>query len=410
MFELPTATPPLTNSLRWPRRRLMHGTSARWIMNICSQAAVVGVVVAAIWYLASMTNQNLRARGVIPGFGFLDRPSSVPIAEHLIEYKAGVSTYARALVVGLLNTLNVSCAAIILSTVLGTLIGVSRLSSNWFLERLSTLYIETVRNVPLLLQLLFWYQLLNSLPAPRQALRLFDVIFLSNRGIRIPVVSWEPSYRWVLAAFVLGGLCAVGWVYVVQRRRDTIGQSSHVFPVVIGLPLFLPLLTWWMFGAQFALDKPTPRGFDFQGGVNLTPEYSALLIGLVIYAAAYTAEIVRAGILAVDAGQREAAEALGLRRGATLRLVVLPQALRLVIPPMASDYLNILKNSSLAVIIGYQDIASVVSSMINETGQAVEGVTIIMAAYLTISLPIALFMNWYNEHIALARRFIRAEI
>ena len=263
---------------------------------------------------------------------------------------------------------------------------------------------ELFRNIPVLLQLLFWYLLLQNLPGPRQALHVGNLVFLSNRGIKFVLPAWQPGYVWVLAALLVGLVLTLVWNRLAHRRQDATGVKPPVWPVALALLAGVPLAIWVGFGAPFALDYPALIGFNFQGGGSVSPEYGALLAGLVFYTAAYIAEIVRAGIQAVPYGQSEAAQALGLHRSMVLRLVTLPQALRVIVPPLTSEFLNLTKNSSLAVAIGYQDIVSLANTALNQTGQAIEGIAMIMAVYLTISLTISAFMNWYNKHIALVER------
>jgi general L-amino acid transport system permease protein len=308
------------------------------------------------------------------------------------------------LVIGVLNTLKVSVVGVVLATILGTLIGIGRLSRNWLVARLTAVYVEVLRDLPVLLQLLFWYGVLQTLPAPRQSWRLGEAVFLSNRGIKVPLLDWQDADWWVLATFLLGVAGTLVWRRIAARRQEATGIRPPVWPVALGLLLGLPAIVWAALGAPFDVDYPVLRGFNFQGGGTISPEYGALLIGLVTYTAAYIAEIVRSGIQAVPSGQIEAAGSLGLRPGEALRLVVLPQAMRVIIPPMTSQYLNLTKNSSLAVAVGYQDVVSIASTTLNQTGQAIEGIALIMAVYLTISLSISLFMNWYNAHIALLER------
>jgi general L-amino acid transport system permease protein len=255
-----------------------------------------------------------------------------------------------------------------------------------------------------LLQLLFWYALLQGLPAPRQSIRIGDAVFLSNRGIKVPALVWAPGLTWAVIALAVGIAGSVAWVRRARRRQEATGVRPRTWPVTVGLLIALPLAAWIAGGAPFAWDKPVLHGFNFTGGLTITPEYAALVLGLAIYTAAYIAEIVRAGIQSVPRGQWEAAGALGLRPGVVLRTIVLPQALRVIIPPMTSQFLNLTKNSSLAVAIGFQDIVSIANTTLNQTGQAIEGIAVIMAVYLTISLSISLFMNWYNAHIALVER------
>ena len=261
-----------------------------------------------------------------------------------------------------------------------------------------------VRDIPVLLQLLFWYLLLQGLPAPKQAWRPLPGVFLSNRGARVPVLHWSPAYGWVLAACAVGIAATAAWARAQRLRQERTGARLPVWPVGLALVLGLPALTWAALGAPFAPDVPALHGFNFQGGALLSPEYFALTLGLVLYTTSYIAEIVRSGILAIPAGQWEAGAALGLSRGTVLRQVVLPQTLRIVVPPMTSQFLNLTKNSSLAVAIGYQDVTSIATTVLNQTGQAIEGIAYVMAVYLTISLGISLFMNWYNARIALVER------
>jgi general L-amino acid transport system permease protein len=386
-----------------PKRKLRLSWADERVRGLVWQIVVVGIVGAIAWWLWSNTVHNLEVRRIATGFGFLEREAGLPIAESLIEYSP-TDTYLRALTVGLLNTLKVAVVGIILATILGTLLGIARLSRNWLLSKLAALYVEVIRDLPLLLQLLFWYAILQGLPGPRQALNPVEGVFLSNRGLKLPWIEWQDAHSFALLAFVLGA--AATWLYrrqaLAKQMRD--GQPRRVWPVALGAMLALPVAVWAAMGAPWTVDWPALRGFNFRGGLTMSPEYFALLLGLVLYTAGFIAEIVRAGILAVPQGQWEAAQALGLHPGQVLRQIVLPQALRVIVPPMTSQYLNITKNSSLAVAIGYQDIVSIANTTLNQTGQAIEGIAIIMLVYLTISLSISLFMNWYNARIALVER------
>ncbi len=397
------ASDPRLMGERPPSRRMRLAWSDPRFRNIVWQVLVLGAVAAVLWYVIGNTARNLAARHIATGFGFLWQNSGVPIGETLISYTPGVSTYARALLVGLLNTAKVAILGVILATLLGTAVGVLRLSPNWLASRLAGAYVELMRDTPVLLQLLFWYVLLLGLPAPRQALHLGSA-FLSNRGIWLPWLVWQPAHDWALLACAAGIVAAYAWAALARRRQAETGRIPLVWPVAAVLVVGLPIAVWAALGAPAAIDRPALRGFNFHGGVLVSPEFAALLIGLVVYTAAYIAEIVRSGIEAVPQGQWEAAGALGLHRGRVLRMIVLPQALRLIIPPLTSEYLNLTKNSSLAVAIGYPDIVSIADTTLNQTGQAIEGVAIIMAVYLAISLSISAFMNWYNARVALVER------
>ncbi len=373
------------------------------LRNIVWQAVVVAVVVGLVAILIGNTNRNLAARHIATGFGFLGRTAGIPIGEALIPYDPAVNTYFHALLEGVLNTLKVSLVGIALASLIGTLVGIGRLSRNWLIAKLSAVYVEVLRDIPPLLQLLFWYVLLQGLPAPRQAAH-FAGAFLSNRGIKLPWLHGDPAFGWAALALLGGIVLSALWARAARRRQEASGRRAPVWPVTVALVVGLPVLAWAALGAPFSPDLPALRGFNFTGGATVSPEYGALLIGLTVYTSAYIAEIVRSGIQAVSAGQWEAAGALGLSRGAILRLVVLPQAMRVIIPPLTSEFLNLTKNSSLAVAIGYQDIVSLANTTLNQTGQAIEGISIIMLVYLTISLSISLFMNWYNTRIALVER------
>lgn len=394
----------MANARTAPKRRVRLSWSDPVFRSIVWQVLIVGLVVLVAWYLIGNTNRNLAARHIATGFAFLGRVAGIPIGESLLPYDPAVNTFGSALLIGILNTLKVSAIGVTLTTILGTLIGIGRLSSNWLLARLTAFYVETLRDIPVLLQLLFWYTLLHGLPAPRQSLRIGNGVFLSNRGIKFPILHWETADNWVLLAFLAGAVGTFLWHRHARQRQDATGVRPAVWPVALGLLLGLPLAVWAALGAPFSLDLPVLRGFNFQGGGTVSPEYFALLTGLVTYTAAYIAEIVRSGIQAVPLGQWEAGAAVGLRRGVVLRRIVLPQALRVIIPPLTSQYLNLTKNSSLAVAIGYQDVVSIANTTLNQTGQAVECVAYIMAVYLIISLSISAFMNWYNKHVALVER------
>ena len=372
--------------------------------GIAYQVLFVGAVVALGAFLVHNTLQNLQRQNIASGFGFLHREAAFGIGESLIEYSPA-DTYFRAFLVGLTNTLYVAALGVVLATILGTVMGLARLSSNWLVRKLAQIYVETFRNIPLALQLFFWWGLLRgSAPPPRQAWQPLPDVFVSNRGIVFPMPLHDPAYPWMFLAFAVGLLAAWAVWHWARRRQAQTGRQFPSGWAGFGLIVGLPLLTFLAFGAPLHLDVPALKGFNFSGGTALSPEFGALLIGLVIYTASFIAEIVRAGILAVSWGQSEAAMALGLTPGQRMRLVVLPQALRVIIPPMTSQYLNLTKNSSLAVLIGFPDLVSIANTTMNQTGQAIEGIAMIMAVYLVISLTISLFMNLYNRSVALVER------
>jgi general L-amino acid transport system permease protein len=369
------------------------------------QIVVVGLVGLLAWYLVSNTVENLQRQKIASGFHFLGREAGFEIGDTMIAYSPA-STYGRAILVGLLNTLKVSVLGIFLATILGTLIGIGRLSNNWLLAKICEWYVEGFRNVPLLLWLFLFYKLISeAFPGPRQAIGvLWNTVFLSNRGLYFPVPLADPVYAWMGLALLIGIAGAVALHRWAKRRQEATGQPFPSIIAGLGVALGLPVLVWLLGGAPLHMSVPELKGFNFDGGTVIQPEFTALLAGLVLYTSAFVAEIVRSGILALHKGQSEAAAAIGLTRGQAMRLVLLPQALRVIVPPMTSQYLNITKNSSLAIAIGYPDLVASVNVTINQTGQAIENILIIMAAYLSVSLSISAFMNWYNKRIALRER------
>jgi len=384
-----------------PQRRLSWNDPG--VRAVVYQVVALALVAWAVWFLVSNTLHNLQIRNISTGFGFLGREAGFAIGETPVPYSPA-DTYGRAIWVGLLNTLRAAVLGIVLATILGTLIGVGRLSKNWLIAKVCSVYVEVMRNVPLLLQLFFWYALITeNMPGPRQAYNPLPGVFISNRGLKVPGLEGS-SMDWILGGLALAIVGTIVVAHWGKKRQEATGRIFPLGRVALGLFIALPILGWLVSGASLALDVPELKGFNFRGGLTLSPEFAALLAGLVIYTAAFIAEVVRSGIQAVSSGQWEAADSLGLRRSRVLRLVVLPQALRVIIPPMTSQYLNLTKNSSLAVAIGYPDIVSVSNTIMNQTGQAIEGILIIMAAYLTVSLSISIFMNWYNKRIALVER------
>jgi general L-amino acid transport system permease protein len=371
--------------------------------NVLYQLVLLVVIAALGWYAVSNLLFNLQSRSITIGFSYFTQEAGFDISESLIPYDPSKS-YGMAFIVGLLNTLFVSCVAIVCASVIGLALGVARLSPNWLLRQVATVYIETVRNLPLLLQLLLWYGVITELFPPADQALHWGASYLSQRGLVLP---WPIAHAGWWAA--LAGLpCALlfGWLWVRRagaRERNSGREQAIVVPLLAGLLLF-PLAGWLLFGAPTEFSFPQPAGFDFEGGKTISPEFTALALGLSLYAAAFIAEIVRGGILAVDAGQSNAALALGMTRRQTLRLIVLPQAMRVIVPPLTSQYLNLTKNSSLAVAIGYPDLVSVSNTTLNQTGQAIEAMGLMMLVYLTISLLISALMNWYNGRVKLAGR------
>jgi general L-amino acid transport system permease protein len=356
------------------------------------------------YYLISNTLINLEKQKIATGFGFLQKESSFEIGESLISYSAA-STYARALLVGALNTIKVAFIGIVITILLGTIVGVARLSSNWLVSKLAAIYIEVMQDIPILLQLFFWYAIFyETMPSPQEALNPGAGIYLSNRGVAFTIPEGHPAHQFMLLTFLIG--CVI--VYLMRRwarkRQEKTGQFFPTFRVGIAILFGLPFITWLAFGAPLRMDVPILEGFNFQGGLMVSPEFIALLMGLILYTAAFVAEVVRAGIQSVSKGQKEAAMSIGLRPGLVLNLVVLPQALRVIVPPLTSQMLNLTKNSSLAVAIGYPDFVSVANTTINQTGQSIEGVALIMLVYLFFSLSTSAFMNWYNKKVALVER------
>ncbi|MBR0824316.1 ABC transporter permease subunit [Bradyrhizobium manausense] len=398
-----TDSPTTDGSRPAPRRRFSFALGSRELKGLFWQVLVVGIAVAIIAFLWSNTVTNLSARRITTGFAFLGREAGMPIADSLLSYSPQ-NTYLWAFVVGVTNTLRVAVIGIVLATILGTIVGISRLSANWLLSRIAAVYVEVLRDIPLLLQLLFWYVLMQALPAARAAWRPIEGVFLSNRGLILPSIPVGEGQLWVLGTAAVGCVAfyLVRRYLIAQQMRD--GRPRPAWPYGVGFIVLLPGLVSWALGVSWSVAWPELRGFNFVGGMTLAPEYFALLIALVTYTSAFIAEIVRSGIQAVPRGQWDAANALGLKRSFMLRQIILPQALRVIVPPMTSQYLNLTKNSSLAVAIGYQDVVSIANTTLNQTGQAIEAIALIMAVFLTISLGISFFMNWYNARIALVER------
>jgi general L-amino acid transport system permease protein len=463
--------------LEKPRVSPLHDPKVRGFVY---QAVLLIVLAVLIWLAASNAAENMRARGIPTNFDFWNRTAGFDINQTLISYSA-VSTYGEAFWVGLLNTLMVAGIGVVFATLLGFTLGIARLSSNWLVARFATVYLETVRNVPLLLQLLFWYNaVLKPLPAPRQSLSLPGLafampdttaiavlvisvslggalrrvpsgtvlgqmlaailgplvigaglliflvgpealglpggqglfvtngilgVFLNNRGLILPEPMAAEGFGWVELALTAGILLAIAYSLWARREQQRSGAQQPVLWVSLALVVGLPLAVFFLVGRPLGVEVATLRGFNFQGGVRVLPEFAALIMGLVLYTAAFIGEIVRAGIQSVARGQTEAAYALGLRSGPTLKLVVIPQAMRVIVPPLTNQFLNLTKNSSLAVFIGYPDLVQVFAgTVLNQTGAAVQVITITMGVYLLISLVTSGLMGLYNRRMALKER------
>jgi general L-amino acid transport system permease protein len=367
------------------------------------------LLIAALAYffysIIQNTLDNMTARGVSTGFGFMSEPAGFDILQTLVPFDSTYS-FGRSFIVGVLNTLLVSGLGIIFATLLGFIVGVARLSNNWLVSKIATIYIETFRNIPLLIQIIFWYSIIvGSLPAVKDSFSLFDSFFLNQRGINIPSPIYESGFVYTVIAFIIGIVGSFILKKWARKRQEATGQQFPVFLSILGLLILLPVLVFFITGSPITWDVPKLGRFNLQGGATIIPELVGLLMALTIYTAAFIAEIVRSGIKAVNHGQSEAALSVGLTPGQNLRFVVIPQALRVIIPPLTSQYLNLFKNSSLAAAIGYPDLVAVfMGTTLNQTGQAVEIVAITMAVYLLVSLLISMFMNWYNAKMSLVER------
>ncbi|OCX11050.1 amino acid ABC transporter permease [Pseudomonas graminis] len=393
----------MQNQISAPKQRLsLSDPKVRaWLFQIITVVAVV----AMGWYLFDNTQTNLQHRGITSGFGFLENSAGFGIAQHLIPFTES-DTYARVFLIGLLNTLLVTFIGVILATLLGFIVGVARLSNNWIINKLATVYVEVFRNIPPLLQILFWYfAVFLTLPGPRAAHGFLGSFFVSSRGLNMPAaIATDAAWPFVISV-VLAIVAIVFMTRWANKRFEATGVPFHKFWAGLGLFIVIPALCALVFGAPVHWELPELKGFNFVGGWVLIPELLALTLALTVYTAAFIAEIVRSGIKSVSHGQTEAARSLGLRPGPTLRKVIIPQALRVIIPPLTSQYLNLAKNSSLAAGIGYPEMVSLFAgTVLNQTGQAIEVIAITMSVYLAISISISLLMNWYNKRIALIER------
>ncbi len=373
--------------------------------SVIFQLLAVAALVLFFYTIVNNALTNLSARGITTGFDFLEQTAGFGIGLSLIEYNETFS-YGHTFIVGLLNTALVSILGITFATIIGFALGIARLSSNWLVSRLAAVYIETFRNIPLLLQILFWYvAVLQALPSARQSLSLGEAIFLNVRGLYIPSAVFEAGSGVVIGALIAGLIATIAIGIWAKNKQRLTGQQTPMGRIALGLCVALPIVVYFVMGSPISAEYPELKGFNFRGGISIIPELAALLLALSIYTAAFIAEIVRSGINGVSHGQTEAAMSLGLPRSKTLKLIVIPQAMRIIIPPLTSQYLNLTKNSSLAMAIGYPDLVSVFAgTTLNQTGQAIEIIAMTMGVYLSLSLITSALMNLYNRKVALVER------
>ena len=386
-----------------------HEAGTPWIYDpkirsIIAQTIVIGIVAGLFYFMAHNTSVNLEKRGIASGFDFLWDPARYDITGGFYP-TTREDTHWDAFMAGLLNTFIVALVGCIAATILGVFMGVLRLSKNWLISKLAAVYVETIRNVPLLLQILFWYGIFILMPTPRNSLAFGEAFFFNNRSFLGPKTIFTDGAWLILAAFIAAVVGAIVFARWARKQQEATGAQYPVFLVSLGAIIGLPVLATLLMGVPITLEYPALTGFNFTGGTSIDVSFVALWLALTLYTAAFTAEIVRSGILAVSHGQTEAAYAVGLWPSVTMREIVLPQALRVIIPPLTSQYLNLTKNSSLAIAVGYPDVVATIGGItLNQTGQAVECIAITMAVYLTFSLLISMGMNWYNSRIALVER------
>ena len=396
-MSIEARSPPPQFTLRLKRAL---GGSSGW----SGFALQIVFVVALIWIgyeIIANARANLETQRITSGFGFLKNNAGFDVSQTLISY-SGSDSYTRVFLVGLLNTLLVSVIGIFFATVIGFMVALGRLSPNWLVSRVAGAYVELIRNLPVLFQILFWYlAVLGALPGPRQSIVLFNSFFLSNRGLVIPRTIADPGLDQFLIALLMALVASLFFRYYARRQLFEKGRAIRIWPYVIGLFIGLPLISWLIFGAPVSFELPQLKGFNFAGGTRVIPEFVALTVALSTYTASFIAEVVRAGILSVHKGQMEAGTSLGLSRGTTLRLIVVPQALRVILPPLTNQYLNLTKNSSLAVAIGYPDLVSVFAgTALSQTGQAVEIIAMTMGVYLLLSLVTSAIMSFYGWRLS----------
>lgn len=383
--------------------RLFTFFGSKTVRSWCYQFLLAALLLGFSYWLYSNVVDNLRAQRIATGFGFLHQSAQFAIGEKLIDYTPRDS-YTRALAVGLLNTLYVTVCGIVLATVLGFVVGIGRVSKNWLLMKVCVGYVELLRNVPVILQVIFWAVVIRNLPSPREAIILPGMGFLTNRGLTFTVPAAHSGWLWTLMALLAACVMSVLLSRVARRWREQHGKMVPVAGLRTALIIGLPLLVWVLAGAPHELNRPELRGFNFKGGFTISPEFTALLLGIALYSSAFIAEIVRAGIQSVPKGQLEAARALSFSPWHVMRHVIIPQAMRVMVPPLASQYVSLAKNSSIAVVVGYPELANISNTLMNQTGQALEAIAIMMVVYLIISGATSLLMNLFNRYVAIKER------
>ena len=377
-------------------RRLVFDEKSR---SLIVQAFVIGIFAIIIYLLVQQTSANLDKRGISSGFDFLSMSAGYDISIRLIPFTSE-DTHLRAYFVGLLNTLMIAVCGCFLATILGFIVGVIRLSSNWLFRNIAYVYVEFTRNVPVLLQIVLYYSILLHLPKIKQAIALFEGFYLTNRGLYSPLPIIKDGFSIVLASFIIPIILSIFIKKNLKRKQEQTGKQYPIFLINSALIIFTPIIFYYIMGMPIEFEIPVLKGFNFKGGMVIRPEFIGMLLGLSIYTAAFISETVRSGIISVSKGQREASQALGLKNNLIMRLIVIPQALRVIIPPLTSQYLNLTKNSSLGIAIGYADLVHGFGGIsLNQTGRAIEIMGMVMLTYLTISLIISLFMNIYNKSV-----------
>ena len=377
-------------------RRLLFDEKSR---SLIVQAFVIGIFAVFIYLLVQQTAANLDKRGISSGFDFLSMSAGYDISIRLIPFTSE-DTHLRAYFVGLLNTLMIAVCGCFLATILGFVVGVIRLSSNWLFRNIAYVYVEFTRNVPVLLQIVLYYSILLHLPKIKQAIVLFEGFYLTNRGLYSPLPIIKDGFSIVLASFIIAIILSIFIKKNLKRKQEQTGKQYPIFLINSALIIFTPIIFYYIMGMPIDFEIPVLKGFNFKGGMVVRPEFIGMLLGLSIYTAAFISETVRSGIISVSKGQREASQALGLKNNLVMRLIIIPQALRVIIPPLTSQYLNLTKNSSLGIAIGYADLVHGFGGIsLNQTGRAIEIMLMVMVTYLTISLIISLFMNLYNKSV-----------